>query len=91
LCTNIKHRKEVKYENFLQEVALSWISDVQNPNESSSDVFQRPENQPTPRGPKQDTPGRLAGEFSKHKLDKKFCWWEGQEVSCKLVCAAYKK
>jgi len=70
LCTNIKHRKEVKYENFLQEVAISWISDIQNPNESRSDVLQWPENQLVPRGSKQDTLGRLAGEFGKHKLDK---------------------
>lgn len=79
MCTNIKHRKEVKRENFLQEVAISWISDVQNPNESSSDVFQRPGNQPTPKGPKQETPRRLAKEFSKHKLDKTFAGGKGKQ------------
>jgi hypothetical protein len=78
LCTNIKHRKEVNCENFLQEVAISWISDVENPIESSSDVFQRPDNQPTPEGPKQETPHRLAGEFSKHKLDKIFAGGKGK-------------
>jgi len=34
-------------KNFLQEV-----SEVQNPNESSSDELQLPEKQSTPRGPK---------------------------------------
>jgi hypothetical protein len=69
---------EVKYENFLQDVAISWISDVQNPNQSSSGVFLWTENQPTPRGLKQDTPGRLAREFSKHKLDKIFVGGKGK-------------
>jgi len=77
LCTNIKHRKEVKYENFLREVAISWISDIQN-HESRSDVFQWPENQPVPRGPKQDTPDRLAGEFGKHNLDEIFAGGKGK-------------
>jgi hypothetical protein len=32
--------------------------------------LQWPESQPAPRGHKQDTPGRLSGDFSKHKLDE---------------------
>jgi hypothetical protein len=44
------------YKNFLQEV-----SEVQNPNESSSDELQLPEKQSTPRGPKEASPGRLSG------------------------------
>jgi hypothetical protein len=78
LCTNIKHRKEVKYENFLQEVAISWMSDVQNQNDSSSDVFQWPENQPTPRGPEQYTPGRLAREFKTQTGHKIFAGGKGR-------------
>jgi hypothetical protein len=47
------------YKNFLQEVACSQISEVQNANESSSDELQLPEMQLKPRGPKQDNPDRL--------------------------------
>ena len=45
-------------------------SENQNPNYLSSDVLQWPESQPAPKGHKQDTPGRLSGDFSKHKLDE---------------------
>ena len=62
---NTKHKQEIMCKNFLQEV-----SEVQNPNESSSDELQLPEKQSTPRGPKQDSPSRLSGDVSKHKLDK---------------------
>jgi hypothetical protein len=54
-----KHKKEIMYKNFLQEVASSQISEFQNPNELSSDELQMPEKQPSPRGTKQDSPGRL--------------------------------
>jgi len=53
------------YKKFLQEVA-----GVQNPNKSGSEELQLPEKQSTPRGPKQDSPCRLSGDVSKHKLDK---------------------
>ena len=70
LCAqNITH-KQIKYKNFLQEVTSSQKSENQNPNYLSSDVLQWPESQPAPRGHKQDTPGRLSGDFSKHKLDE---------------------
>ena len=86
--------KEVKYKNFLHEVGRSWISEVQNRSESSSDDLQLPERQTTPRGPKQDLPGRLSGDFRIHKLEKIFGGWEGKRKyparQCK-VCAARKK
>ena len=34
---------KVKYKNFLHEVGRSWISEVQNRSESSSDDLQLPE------------------------------------------------
>jgi len=60
-----------KYKNFLHEVGWSWISEVQNRSESSSDELQLPEKQTTPKGPKQDPPGRLSWDFRIHKLGKK--------------------
>jgi len=62
--------KKVKYKNILHEVGRSWISEVQNQSESNSDDLQLPEKQTTPRGPKQDPPGRLSGDFRIHKLEK---------------------
>ena len=50
-----KHKYEIMNRNFLQEVASSHISQVQNPNESSSDKLQLPEKQLTPRGPTHDS------------------------------------
>jgi len=55
--------KKVKYKNFLLEVGRSWISEVQNQSEFSSDELQLPGKQTTPRGPKQDLPGRLSSDF----------------------------
>jgi len=49
---------------------MSWISEVQNTIESSSDDLHLPEKQTTPRGPKQDLPGKLYGGFRIHKLEK---------------------
>ena len=62
--------KKVKYKNFLLEAGRSWITEVQNRSESNSDDFQLPEKQTTPRGPKQDLPDRLCGDFIIHKLKK---------------------
>ena len=59
LNTNIK----VKYKNFLREVGRSWISEVQNQSESRSDDPRLPEKQTKPRGPKQDPPRKLSGDF----------------------------
>ena len=54
---------KVKYKNFLHEVGRSWISAVRNQSESSSDDPQLSQKQTTPRGPKQDPPGRLSADF----------------------------
>ena len=52
------------------------------------------EKQTTPRGPKQDPPGRLSGDLRKHKLEKIVGGGEGKMKyparQCK-VCAAHKK
>jgi len=78
--------KKVKYKNFLHEVGRSWISEVQDRSESNSDDLQLPEKQTTPRGPKQNPPCRLSGDFSIHKLEKNCWWWKGKkEVPCKTV------
>jgi len=86
--------KKVKYTNFLHEVGRSWISEVQNQIESNSDGLQLPEKQSNPRGPKQDPPGRLSGDFRIHKFEKMVDGGEGKRKyparQCK-VCAAYKK
>jgi len=61
---NTKHKPEIMHKNFLQEVASSQKSEVQNPNKSSSEKWYLPEKQTTQRGPKQDpladSPGILA-------------------------------
>ena len=62
--------KNVKYKNFLHEVGRPWISEVQNRSDSNSDDLELPEKQTSPRGPKQDPPGRLSGDFRMHKLEK---------------------
>jgi hypothetical protein len=63
--------KIVKYKNFLHEVGKSWISEVQDRSESKSNDLQLPEKQTTPRGAKQDPPGRMSSDFRIHKLEKK--------------------
>jgi hypothetical protein len=78
--------KKGKYKNFLHEVGRSWITEVQDRSKSKSYNLQLPEKQTTPRGPKQDLPGRLSSDFRIHKLEKKFWWWgRKKEVSCKTV------
>jgi hypothetical protein len=61
-----------QYKNFLHKVGRSWISEVQNQSESSSGDLQLPEEQTTPRGPKQDLPGRLSRDFRIHNNGKMF-------------------
>jgi hypothetical protein len=58
------------HNNFVQEVASSLISEVQNPNKSRSDEWQLPQKKTPPRGPTQDSPGRLSRDFIKLKLEK---------------------
>jgi hypothetical protein len=86
--------KKVKYKNFLHEVGRTWISEDQNTAKSSSDDLQVPEKQSTPRGPKQELPGRLSGDFRIHKLEITVDGGEGKKKylarQCK-VCATHKK
>jgi hypothetical protein len=42
-CVQDTKYKQSKYKNFLHEVGQSWISEVQNLSESSSDDLQLPE------------------------------------------------
>jgi hypothetical protein len=65
---NTKYK--VKHKNFLHKVGRSWITEVQNKNESSSDDLQLPEKQSTQTGPKQNLPGRQSSCFRIHKLKK---------------------
>jgi len=76
----LKTNQKVKYNNFLHEVARSWIF--------SFNELQWPEKQPTPLGPKHATPSpdRLYRDFSNHKWDKIVAGEEGQEeLSCKRL------
>jgi hypothetical protein len=78
--------KHIKYKYFLHEAVTSWVSEVRNWSESNSDDLQLSENKITPRGPKQEPPGRLSGDFRIQKLEKNIWWWGGKkEVSCSTV------
>ena len=77
LCVQDTH----KQKSFLHEVARSWISEVQTTAKSNSDDLQMPEKQTTPRGPKLDPPGRLSGDFRKHKLQKIVAGGKGEKKS----------
>ena len=70
LCVQDTKYKKSEVQDFLHEVGRSWISEVRNRSESNSDDLQLPEKQITPRGPKQDPPGRLSNNFRIHKLEK---------------------
>jgi len=91
--TTLKTNKKVKYTNFLHELGRSWISEIQNRSESSSEVLQLPEKQTTARGPKLDPLGRLSGNSRICKLEKIFGGGEGKKKyptrECN-VCAAHK-
>ena len=62
--------KKVKYKNFLHEVGRSWISEIHNRSELTSDDLHFPEKSTTPRKPKQDPSGRISGDFRLHKLEE---------------------
>jgi len=81
---NTKHQKEIMYKNFVQEVANSQKSEVQKPNQSSSNKWQLPEKQTTPKGPKQDPQQTLQG-FLQTQIGQNCCWWGGQVESCQTV------
>jgi hypothetical protein len=84
----LNRNKKVKYKNFLHEVGRSWMSEVQNQSESNSDDLQLPEKQATPRGPKQDPPGRLSDDFRVHKLEK-IVGWGGAKPTHIVFCVLY--
>jgi hypothetical protein len=71
--------KNVRYKNFLLEVARSWISELQITVESNSDYLQMPKKQTTPIGPKLDPPGRLSGDFRTQKLEKIVAGGKGEK------------
>lgn len=84
LCTlqgvhNPEQKHKNKYREFLHESQRSWISETKNPTESSSDELQQAEEEPIPRGPEQDYPGRLSGSFSRCKLEKIIVPGQGKE------------
>jgi hypothetical protein len=52
------------------------------------------EKRPTPRGPAEDPPARLSGNFSKHKLQKIVASGQGRKkypVTQHTVCSAHQK
>jgi hypothetical protein len=71
--------KKGKYKNFLHKVGRSWVSEVQDRSESEYNDLQLPKKQTTPRGPKQDPPGRISSDFRIHKLEEKKWWWGGKK------------
>jgi len=81
--------KKLKYKNFLHEVGSSWISEDQNLSESNSDDLQLPEKQTTPRGPKQDLPGRLSSDFTVHKLENIVGSGDGKKKYPARQCEVY--
>jgi len=91
---DLNTNKKVKYKNLRNKVGRSWVFEIQNQSESSSDDFQLPEKQTAPRGPNQDLPDRLSRDFRIHKLEKIVGSEEGKKKyrtrHCK-VCAAHEK
>ena len=90
-----KYKQKIEVQELpVCEVGRSWISEVQNRSQPSSDELQLPERQTIPREPKQDPPDRLFGYFIIHKLEKIVGGGEGKRKcsarQCK-VCAAHKK
>jgi hypothetical protein len=85
--------KKIKYMNFLYKVVRFQKSQVQNPNESSSDEPHSPEKQPTSSCPKQVPQVRLYRDFSIHELDKSVAGGEGKQYPTRQcnVHAADKK
>jgi hypothetical protein len=75
------HKKNKVHDH---KVGRSWISEIQNPTESSSDEMQWPEKQPTPGGPIR-TPRLTLRGFQQTHTGQKCCSWGGQEVSCKTM------
>jgi len=83
----LNKNKKVKYKNSLHQGGRSWVSEVQNLSESSSDDLQLPEKQTKPREPKQDQPCRLSGDFRIHRLEKTVGGGEGKRKYPARQCA----
>jgi len=90
---NNKHTHTQNYKNFLNKVARSWISEVQNLNYSSFDEVQWPEKQTTPKWLKLDIPCILSRDFTEHKLDNTAAGKEGKKYPARPceVHAAHKR
>lgn len=76
---------KTKYEQFKHEVVMSWISEIKNPNEFSSEELQLPEEQMTQKGHKWDTPKQTVWRLMQTQGAESCCSWEGKEESCKTV------
>jgi hypothetical protein len=89
---NTKH-KEIKYKNFLHEVATSWISKVQNPSQVLLNCNRQRNNQHQ-GSLNRIPPGRPTRDFSKETLDKIVAGGEGMKKyparHCKMH-AGHKK
>jgi len=68
----------------------SWISEVQNQSDSTSDDLQLPK-KTIPRGPKQDPPGSFSGDFRICKLEKTVASGEGKKsiLQDSVKCVLY--
>jgi hypothetical protein len=75
---NPRKKEKKKYKNFLRKVARFQISEVQYPNESSSDELHSLEKQPTPSGPN-ESPHLDSTRISANKLDKIVAGGEGKQ------------
>jgi hypothetical protein len=92
--SKLNTNQKIIYKKFLHKLVKSCITEMKNPSEFSSDNSQPTEKQPSPRVPKQDHPGRLSRDFSKHKLEKITAAGQGKKKysvkQCK-ICAPNKK
>jgi hypothetical protein len=91
-----KGKRKQKYKKFLHKVARNWIMERGDMVDSSSDEDNAVPSakRPTPRGPSEDPPGRLSGNFSKHKLGKTVGGGQGKKkypVRQGRVCSVHRK
>jgi hypothetical protein len=90
-----KGTREQKYKKFLHKVTRNWTMERGGVVDSSSDKDKAvpSEKRPTPRWPSEDPPGRLLGNFSKHKLGKIVGGGQGKQKypvrQCR-VCSEHK-
>jgi hypothetical protein len=89
-----KGLKEQKYKKLPHEVARNWITEWGVIANSDDDNAVPSEKRPTPRRPADDPPGRLLGNFRKHKLGRIVGRGQGKRkylVRQRRVCSAHKK